>query len=211
MLTEELWEAAYFDQVQLLAVDHPADVEFFSNEKVGPPSISEFKLHPVRKRHAPVTARDSHGRDVLSTLARRDEKYLRAFDKIIQQGLAEEHFIELDLGDLSDAKNVTLFLTGWIFPTDTSINVSLSQNPDRDAPKPPAIWVSNESGEWREAIPYIGFPGGKTKTIAVDLSHALASQISNLKSAFRLRIVTSMELYWDEMFSRSMNRRSNTR
>ncbi|GDY07294.1 hypothetical protein LBMAG52_07800 [Planctomycetia bacterium] len=200
MLTEELWEAAYFDQVQLLAVDHPADVEFFSNEKVGPPSISEFKLHPVRKRHAPVTARDSHGRDVLSTLARRDEKYLRAFDKIIQQGLAEEHFIELDLGDLSDAKNVTLFLTGWIFPTDTSINVSLSQNPDRDAPKPPAIWVSNESGEWREAIPYIGFPGGKTKTIAVDLSHALASQISNLKSAFRLRIVTSMELYWDEMF-----------
>ena len=200
MLTEELWEAAYFDQVQLLAVDHPADVEFFSNEKVGPPSISEFKLHPVRKRHLPVAARDSRGRDVLPKLARRDEQYLRAFDKIIQQGLTEEHFIELDLGDLSDAKNVTLFLTGWIFPTDTSINVSLSQNPDREAPKPPSIWIPNETGEWREAIPYIGFPGGKTKTIAIDLSHVLASQISNLKSELRLRIVTSMELYWDEMF-----------
>ncbi len=202
MLTEELWEAAYFDQVQLLAVDHPADVEFFSNEKVGPPSISEFKLHPVRKRHTPVAARDSRGRDVLPKLARRDEQYLRAFDKIIQQGLTEEHFIELDLGDLNNAKNVTLFLTGWIFPTDTSINISLSQNPDREAPKPPSIWIPDANGEWREAIPYIGFPGGKTKTIAVDVTEALrrlGTRNSELGTS-RLRIITSMELYWDEMF-----------
>jgi hypothetical protein len=264
MLTEELWEAAYFDQVRLLAVDHPADVEFFSNEKVGPPSISEFQLHPVRKRHTPLAARDHRGRDVLERLAHRDEKYLRAFDKVIQQGLTEEHFIELDLGDLSHAKNVTLFLTGWIFPTDTSINVSLSQNPDRSLPKPPSIWVPiAEEGEkerggdketkWREAIPYIGFPGGKTKTIAVDVTEALglvpaplppgeggrrpgegpaAERLPNADQpandvnselapspqpspkgrgsespaprpaplSRRLRIVTSMELYWDEMF-----------
>ncbi len=218
MLTEELWEAAYFDQVRLLTVDHPADVEFFTNEKVGPPSLSEFKLHPVRKRHTPVAAHDHHGRDVLPRIAKRDEEYLRAFDKVIQQGLTEEHFIELDLGDLRDAKNVTLFLTGWIFPTDTSINVSLSQNPDREAPKPPAIWVLDDDEKkdkptWREAIPYIGFPGGKTKTIAVDVTEALglsaevnpqrnANRGSGLptKSSIRLRIVTSMELYWDEMF-----------
>lgn len=231
MLTEELWEAAYFDQVRLLAVDHPADVEFFSNEKVGPPSISEFKLHPVRKRRTPVAARDHRGRDVLDKLTQRDEKYLRAFDKILQQGLTEEHFIELDLGDLGDAKNVTLFLTGWVFPTDTSINVSLSQNPDRDGPKPPTIWVpvdeerergrpgdkeTRRGGEgetkWREAIPYIGFPGGKTKTIAVDVTEALGLAEGRKQKAeglgtrnselgtSRLRIVTSMELYWDEMF-----------
>ncbi len=216
MLTEELWEAAYFDQVRLLAVDHPADVEFFSNEKVGPPSISEFKLHPVRKRHTPVAAHDHRGRDVLPKIAKRDDQYLRAFDKIIQQGLVEEHFIELDLGDLSDAKNLTLFLTGWIFPTNTSINVSLSQNPDRDGPKPPSIWVPVEGeketerggeGEtkWREAISYIGFPGGKTKTMAVDLSQLLADGRGPIADGrqsqpFRLRIVTSMELYWDEMF-----------
>ncbi|TXT36880.1 MAG: Uncharacterized protein FD138_847, partial [Planctomycetota bacterium] len=108
MLTEELWEAAYFDQVRLLAVDHPADVDFFSNEKVGPPSISEFKLHPVRQRRSPVAAHDHRGRDVLPKLAKRDDNYLRAFDKILQQGLTEEHFIELDLGDLGNAKSVTL-------------------------------------------------------------------------------------------------------
>ena len=37
----------------------------------------------------------------------------------------------------------------------------------------PSIWVADEGGQWREAIPYIGFPGGKTKTIAVDVSDAL--------------------------------------
>lgn len=219
MLTEELWEATYFDQVRLLAVDHPGDVEFFSNDKVGPPSIAEFKLHPVRKRQMPVAARDYRGRNVLEKLAQRDEKYLRAFDKILQQGLTEEHFIELDLGDLGDAKKVTLFLTGWIFPSDTSINVSLSQNPDLDGPKPPSIWVLEDAGNaetqsrgdakerkdvWREAIPYIGFPGGKTKTIAVDVTEALGigediKQKAEGRSS-RLRIVTSMELYWDEMF-----------
>ena len=216
MLTEELWEAAYFDQVRLLAVDHPADVEFFSNEKVGPPSISEFQLHPVRKRRTPIAAHDHRGRDVLSKIAKRDDQFLRAFDKIIQQGLTEEHFIELNLGDLGDAKQATLFATGWIFPTNTSINVSLSQNPDRDGPKPPSIWVPVEEegkrgrggeGErkWREAIPYIGFPGGKTKTMAVDLSPLLADGRGPMADGrqpqpFRIRIVTSMELYWDEMF-----------
>jgi hypothetical protein len=73
-----------------------------------------------------------------------------------------------------------------------------------------------EEGEtkWREAIPYIGFPGGKTKTIAVDVTEALglaegrrqkaegSDQIQNQKSKIKnqIRIVSSMELYWDEMF-----------
>ena len=39
-ITEELWEAGYFDRVQLIAVDHPADFDIYSNEKVGPPTIA---------------------------------------------------------------------------------------------------------------------------------------------------------------------------
>ena len=31
-ITEELWEAAYFDQVQLIALDHPEGTVVFSNE-----------------------------------------------------------------------------------------------------------------------------------------------------------------------------------
>jgi len=64
-MTEELQEATYLDQVELLAIDHPADVEVFSNEKVGPPDLAPYQIHTVKQRRAPVAARDPHGRDVL--------------------------------------------------------------------------------------------------------------------------------------------------
>ncbi len=32
-ITEELWEVTYLDQVQLMAIDHPADVQVFTNER----------------------------------------------------------------------------------------------------------------------------------------------------------------------------------
>ena len=193
-ITEELWEAGYFDSVKLLAVDHPADVEIFSNEKVGPAEIAEFKIHTVRNPRLPVSARDQRGRDVLSAVKYADENYLKAFDRMLCQGLTEEHFLELDLGDLQDPKRITLFLTGWVHPTDTSINVSLSQNPNVDAPRPPSIWVPDAQGRWKQTIPYMGFPGGKTKTIVVDLSNAF------LADDYRVRIATTMEIYWDAVF-----------
>ncbi len=47
-LTEELWEAAYFDEVKLVAVDHPADVSIFTNEKVGSPQMAAHRIHTVK-------------------------------------------------------------------------------------------------------------------------------------------------------------------
>lgn len=193
-LTEELWEAGYFDYARLIAVDHPADVEIFSNEKVGPPSISEFQLHAVRQRRYPIAARDQRQRDVLSTIRHRDDNYLRAFDKILAPGLAEEHYLELDLGDLDSPQQVTLFMTGWIYPTDTSMNVALSRHPIEGGPRPPAVLVPDDSGNWQEVQAYMGFPGGKTKTIAVDLSNAF------LTEDYRVRIATSAQIYWDDVF-----------
>ena len=193
-VTEELWEAAYFDQIELIAVDHPTHIEVFTNEKVGPPAIAEHQLHTVRQRHYPVAARDSRGRDVLDRIRSQDGIFLRAFEQTFRQGLAETHFVELDLGKLDDPQRVVLFLTGWIYPTDTSLNVALTNNPLLSPPRPPGVWVPDRNGKWREVIPFMGFPGGKTKTIAVNLSDAF------LAKDYRLRIVTSAEIYWDEIF-----------
>ena len=193
-VTEELLESGYFDTIRLMAVDHPADVEVFSNEKVGPAEMAEFKVHTVRHRRFPVAALDSLGRDVRDTLRAKDGHYWRGYKRRIRQGLVDEHFLELDLGDLSGAKQITLFLTGWIFPTDTSLNVALSGNPNLEHPHPPAIQVPDANGKWQETVSYMGFPGGKTKTIAIDLSNVF------LTDDYRLRIVTSAEIYWDEVF-----------
>jgi tetratricopeptide (TPR) repeat protein len=193
-LTEELWEIGYFDQVELMRVLHPADVQIFSNEKVGPPSISEFKIHTVSNPRVPVAAIDQTGRDVLAKISKRDDDYLQCFDRLIKQGLATPHHLQMDLGDLGSAKKITLFMTGWIRPTDTSLNIAISQRPDLEPTRPPSVWVPNAKGEWTEIQPFMGFPGGKTKTIAIDLTDAFGA------NDFRVRISTTMEIYWDHVF-----------
>ncbi|MFO0869476.1 MAG: VCBS repeat-containing protein [Pirellulales bacterium] len=193
-ITEELWEAGYFDQVELIAVDHPATTEIYTNEKVGPAELAEPRVHTVTRRHPPVTARDGFGRDVAPQIARRDGQFAQCYDRTLCQGLAEPHFLELDLGRLAQPQRITLFLTGWIYPTDTSLNISLSQHPDRQAPRPPFIQVPDGAGGWREARAFMGFPGGKTKTIAVDVSDIFPP------GDYRLRIGTEAEIRWDEVF-----------
>jgi hypothetical protein len=148
----------------------------------------------VRNPRSPISARDQNGRDVLGIISRRDGQYLRPFERRIVQGLGEHHFLEMDLGALDDPEKIVLFLTGWIFPTDTSLNIAVSQNPAIDSPRPPSLWVPDENGEWREVMAYMGFPGGKTKTIAVALSDAF------LTDDYRLRIKTNAEIYWDHAF-----------
>ncbi|MCE9526718.1 MAG: VCBS repeat-containing protein [Planctomycetales bacterium] len=195
-ITEELWEAGYFDRVQLIAVDHPADFDIYSNEKVGPPDIASKKIHTVRQARRPISAKDPRGRNVLPLLAERDGKFAQLFAKQVWQGLVEEHYLELDLGKLeSKPDHLTLFLTGWIFPTNTSINVNLSQTPDLAYPKLPSLWVPDGKGGWKLAQGFMGFPGGKTKTMAVDIDSAVFPP-----GDYRVRVVTSAEIYWDEAF-----------
>lgn len=193
-VTEELWEATYFDQVRLVAIDHPADISIYSNEKVGPPEMAEYRIHTVREPQSLVSARDQRGRDVLAEIAAPDDVYLRLQDDRIAQGYTDETYLELELGELREPRQIMLYLTGWLYPTDANINAALAENPDLPGPQPPSIQVPSASGEWIEAVPYMGFPGGKTKTIAVDISNIFPTD------DYRLRIVTSMELFWDHIF-----------
>jgi hypothetical protein len=193
-LTEELWEAAYFDEVRLIAVDHPEAVDIFTNEKVGPPQIAQPKIFTVSDKRLPVQAIDQHGRDVLPLIRSEDGRYMQGFTTTLRKGLAPVHYLEMDLGDLKDAQEITLFLTGWIRPSDSSLNIHASQNPELPLAEPPQVYVPDAQGAWQLAIAPMGFPGGKTKTIAVDLSHAF------LCDDHRLRIQTSAEIYWDHVF-----------
>ncbi|MFO0922043.1 MAG: FG-GAP-like repeat-containing protein [Pirellulales bacterium] len=194
-VTEELWEAAYFDTVQLWAIDHPADVEIFTNEKVGPASIAEHKIHVVQQRREPKSILDQRGRDWKSVASKRDQQYTKCWEEGYHQGLVKEHWLEIDLQDgTDDARHGKLFLTGWVFPTCTSINLAMTENPTLPKLTPPRLLVPDEHGEWKEVLPYAGFPGGKTKTIVIDLQDLF------LCNDYRVRIATNMELCWDEVF-----------
>lgn len=194
-LTEELWEAAYYDSVKLMAVDHPEEIDVFTNEKVGPPEIAEFQVHTVRKPWTPYEVRDQKGRDILDQVCAADGVYSKTWDESYTQGLTENHWLEFSLGEYeTPPEQIKLFLTGWVFPTDTSLNIAISQNPEMPRPQPPMLQVPNKNGEWETVSPYIGFPGGKTKTIVVDLTNKF------LTDDYRVRIVTNMEIRWDHLF-----------
>ena len=198
-LTEELWEAAYFDEVRLIAVDHPASVSVFTNEKVGSPEMAAHRIHTVQNARLPRSVTDSRGRDLLPGLKAQDQDYVQAFEKRLVQGLTDEWTLEFDLGELATEQHPVpsqprLILIGWVFPTDTSINEGLLQNPQLPAPTPPCIEVPQQDGTWKTVRPVIGFPSGKTKAMVLDLTDVVTADNS------RFRIRSSMELYWDAAF-----------
>jgi hypothetical protein len=58
----------------------------------------------------------------------------------------------------------------------------------------PSLQVKNARGEWQTVIEDLGIPAGKPKTIAVDLTGKF------LTADRRVRIVTNLCVYWDEIF-----------
>ena len=191
-VTCELWEADYFDEIVLTAVDHPAGTEVFTNEKVGPPELVAPRLYVAEDLKAPAAARVRSGgggwRDVLETVAVRDENYCRPFREKITQGYTEPWELELDLAG-APRSGAVLLLTGWVFPTDTGLNVALSQNPALPGPRPPQLLMETADG-WEAVLPNAGFPGGKTKTIALPLPDFPTD-------SRRVRLAGTQELYWD--------------
>ncbi|MBD3674162.1 MAG: CRTAC1 family protein [Planctomycetaceae bacterium] len=194
-MTEELWEAAYYDAVKLMVVDHPEEIDVFTNEKVGPAEIAEFEVHTARKPLIPDEVRDQQGRNILDQVRAADGIYSKTWDESYTQGLTETHWLEFSVGEYeTPPSELKLFLTGWVFPTDTSLNIAISQNPEMPRPQPPMLQVPDQNGDWQTVSPYIGFPGGKTKTIVVDLTDQF------LTDDYRVRIVTNMEIRWDHLF-----------
>ncbi len=192
-LTEELWETAYADEVKLVAVDHPDSVDVFVDERFVPPGPVTLDLHQVAQRDVPLSATDERGNDVLPALRANDNVYVSGLTPTAYQGVVAPHDLVLDLGPAAGGAGTSLYLRGWIYPTDASINVALAQQ-DKIKLTPLSLEVRSANGAWRTAIPSLGFPSGKDKTIIVDL----AGRFPTADHHVRLR--TTMQIYWDQAF-----------
>ncbi len=194
-LTEELWETAYVDEVKLLAVDHPDSVLVVVDERFVPPTPAPGRLELLELRglRPPAAARDGRGRDLMPLLRDRDDRYVAGLDPGRWQGVVAPHELILDLGDLADAASVHLLLTGWIFPSDASINVAISQG-DTPRAASPALQVADGRGGWVTVLPDLGFPAGKDKTVVADLTGRFPPGSRD----WRVRIVSGMQIYWDQ-------------
>ncbi len=192
-VTEELREVSYLDKIELVAIDHAEGEELYTNEKFKSPPFPEFRLFGIRRRIAPISARDHRGTDVLAKLLRRDTAYADTFERT-STGVAERHSLELDFGSSAAPDNRSvLVLNGWVDWADGSTFRAVSQE-KREGLEMPVVQVQDQDGRWKTVEPDMGIPAGKPKTMVVDLTGKF------LSASRKVRILTDLCVYWDEIF-----------
>jgi hypothetical protein len=187
----ELWETHFFDHLSLMTVDHPENTEIWVDERfsVPPPPLAVLVTTPA---YPIARAVDDLGHDVTALVSARDEKYLDTFGRGLYQGVTRDHYVEIELGEKAPKTGpLYLIATGWIHPTDSSINIALSQG-HHDPPRGLSLEIPDGKGGWTTAKPGLGFPEGKIKTVVLDLTDLFPPGIPR-----RLRLRTNLEIYWD--------------
>ncbi|HET8781484.1 MAG TPA: FG-GAP-like repeat-containing protein [Pyrinomonadaceae bacterium] len=191
-VTAELWETYYYDQLSLMVVDHPEGTEVFVDERfVIPPA--KLAITTVATPQKIARALDDNGQDVTSVVSTLDGKYLDTFGRGKYQGVTRDHYVELDLGnDAPKSGPLWLIAHGWMHPTDSSINVAISQGQNEQA-RPLSMEVVDANGVWRTVRPNLGFPAGRKKICLFDLADVFPSGAPR-----KLRLRTNLEIYWDK-------------
>ena len=198
---EPLEESVYLDQVQLLAVDHPADVDVYPNEYFASnPPYPPFKVVLSNNKDArpPAGAWDEHGHNVLpDSLAHR---YFGDFKVLPFLGFAEPHSLELDLGEPYRGGPLWLLMHGEIeYFSATSMYAADQAHLRPFAPYVEALVSTTSStrndgkGKWVRVVDDMGFPAGGARTMTADLTGKLPL------STRRIRITTNLQIYWDNI------------
>ncbi len=192
-ITGELWETYYYDYLALMTVDHPAGTEIFTDERYAVPSV-KLAVTAVTTPQPVAHAADDNGQDVTDIIRSLDGKYLDNFGRGQYQGVTRDHYVEIDLGnDVPASGPLWLIARGWLHPSDSSINVAMSQG-HHEAPHPLSLEVADGRGGWRVAKPNLGFPAGRNKICLIDLTNVFAPGAPH-----KVRLSTNLEIYWDQI------------
>jgi hypothetical protein len=193
---EPMDEVTHLDRIQLIAIDHPAGVKVYPDERFATagPGLTQ-DLIAFDKEIFPVTARDHRGHDLTEALRRWDRITADGFARRSWQGFAEEHFVDLDFADrlaqVKPGERLFLCLAGW---TDYATPASIwAAHQAGIAMKPPVLERQKEDGRW-ETVREAGFPAGLPRMMLLDVTGKLTGPCC------RLRLRTNLNVYWDQIF-----------
>ena len=189
---EPMEEVNYIDQLRLVAVDHPDNVEVNPDERfLDDPPFASGRVVASQGAHLPVAAWDGNGRDVLDALSRRDHQFASEFTPQPYDGFANLHNLTLDLGHVDTAVPLKLLMTGYVnYFSATSLYAAWQAGVK---PISPYVEVQLPNGSWQRIPGEAGFPAGQERTIVVDLTGKLPA------ATRRIRLVTNLEIYWDQV------------
>ena len=199
---EPLEEAVYLDQVKLLAIDHPADLEVYPNEYFASnPPYAAFKVVYSHDALPPAAVRDEHGDDLLPALLA--HRYIGDFTRLPFTGFTKLHSLELDLGEPYRGGPLWLLMHGEIeYFTATGMYAA-----DQSGLEPIAPYVEamDAKGRWVRVVDDLGFPAGGPRTMTADLTGKLPN------GTRRIRIWTNLEIYWDSILVDRMSQNQSAR
>jgi len=189
---EPLEEAVYLDQVRVLAVDHPADLDVYPNEYFASnPPYPEFKVVMSKSKDAgpPAGAWDEHGHNVLPDLLA--HRYFGDFALTQFQGFAKPHSLVLDLGEAYRGGPLWLLLHGEVeYFSANSMYAASQAGVQAISPYVEALGVN---GKWGRVIDDMGFPAGGPRTMTTDLTGKLPPGTQ------KIRLTTNLQIYWDSI------------
>jgi tetratricopeptide (TPR) repeat protein len=189
---EPMEEVNYIDQLRLVAVDHPENVEVNPDERfLDDPPFASGRVVASEGTRLPVGAWDGEGRDVLDAVSRRDHTFASGFTAAPYDGFANEHALTLDLGNVDTQKPLKLLMTGYVnYFSATSLYAAWQAG---IKPVSPYAEAQMPDGTWRRIADDVGFPAGLERTIVVDLTGKVPA------GARKIRLVTNLEIYWDQV------------
>jgi Tfp pilus assembly protein PilF len=192
-LTDEYWETYYIDYYSLLVADHPQGSQIYVDERVADPP-APLKMYVTGEPRSFASAHDDSGRDVSGVVQKVDANYLSTFGVGQYQGLTRDHWVELELPeDAPRTGPLYLIGDGFLHPWDDTITMARSQG-SFPAPQDLSIEVPDRAGNWTTARNHLGIPAGRLKTVVFDLTG-----IFQAGAPRKLRLRTSMEVYWDRL------------
>jgi hypothetical protein len=189
---EPMEEANYIDELRLVAVDHPENVEVNPDERfLDDPPFASGRVVASAGARLPVGAWDGEGRDVLDALSGRDRKFASGFTAAPYDGFANLHALTLDLGDVNAKAPLKLLMTGYVnYFSATSLYAAWQAGVK---PVSPYVEAQLADGSWKKIVEDAGFPAGLERTIVVDLTDKLP------EGARKIRLMTNLEIYWDQV------------
>ncbi len=189
---EPMEEVNYLDQLRMVAVDHPDDVEVNPDERFldNPPFASGRVVASSRLR-LPVDAWDGEGHGVMEQLRRSDHQFASGFKALPYDGFANLHALTLDLGTTEPNAPLRLIMTGYVNYFSATSLYAAWQAGIKEIP--PYVEAQLPDGTWKRVLSDAGFPAGQERTIVVDLAGKLPP------GTRRIRLMTNLQIYWDQV------------